>query len=394
MTQFDLRKSLGRISPDLRRELFSRWPSLASLDWSQMAKQRCVGPLFERLQSMTAEEKREINLLLRTFESLKRESGLKVLLEELRQRSPEQVGTWGAIKAPMDKVVWTYLHAKPVFEEAIVFARADALTTTRHWRKWSAVKCEKFESTPERIAALEDSLVEHHSEEFRGDRCKVHHYSRRNGAEYFFAYLPNWHEDFMIFTREGDLQSLDLPTAFSILFVFTPETGVLEMIASGGVDVQLSLRRRFYAAMTRTEVKDLDPARPAYELDHLLEPGFSFTGHDTAIVKHVDVMRITLVPTVSTSDVDGVTLRLRGGIGLPRVLARIDRTLASFDLDRTQVSIDEIVIRIQCVGDGRRQGRRLTFKVTPRTCELKSVEDEDLRVLGEKSIRAWRIDRG
>ncbi len=394
MSQFDLRKSLGRINPDLRRELFSRWPSLSPLDWSQMAKKRSVGPLFDRLQSMTAEEKREINLLLRTFESLAVPRGLKVLLDELRQRSPEHVGTWGAIKAGMDKVVWTYLHAKPVFEEAIVFARADSLVQTRYWRKWSAVACERFEATAERITALEDSLVEHHSGEFRGDRCKVHHYSRRNGAEYFFAYLPNWPEDFMIFTREGELQTLNLPTAFSILFVFTPQTGVLEMIASGGTDVQLCLRRRFYAAMTRTEVPDLLPARPAYELDHLLEPGFSFTGHDTSVVQRVDVTRMALVPTVATPDVDGFALRFRAGIGYSKVMAQLDRTLASMDLDRSHVSIDEIGFRMHCVGDGRRQGRRLTFKVTPRTCELKSVEDEDLRVLGEQSIRAWRIDRG
>lgn len=72
MSQFDLRKSLGRINPDLRRELFSRWPTLASLDWSQMAKKRSTAPLFDRLQSMTTDEKREINLLLRTFESLAR----------------------------------------------------------------------------------------------------------------------------------------------------------------------------------------------------------------------------------------------------------------------------------------------------------------------------------
>jgi len=394
LSQFDLRKSLGRINPDLRRELFSRWPTLASLDWSQMAKKRSTAPLFDRLQSMTTDEKREINLLLRTFESLAVPRGLKVLLDELRHQSPEHVGTWGAIDAPMDKVVWTYLHAKPVFEEAIIFARADSLVTTRYWRKWPAVSCEKFEATTDRITALEDSLVEHHSGEFRGDRCKVHHYSRRNGAEYFFAYLPNWPEDFMIFTREGELQTLNLPTAFSILFVFTPQTGVLEMIASGGTDVQLCLRRRFYAAMTRTEVADLLPVRPAYELDHLLEPGFSFSGHDTSVVQRVDVRRMTLVPTVATPEVDGFSVRFRADVGYPKVVAQLDRTLASMDLDRSQASIDEIQIRIQCVSDGQRQGCRLTFKVTPRASDLKSVEDEDLRVLGEQSIRAWRIDRG
>lgn len=394
MTQFDLKASLKQISPSLRQELMSRWPSMREIDWTRAVKKRSVEPIFTGIQSLPADDRREVSMLLRTCGSLKSSCGLKVIQEELRDQAPDLVEEWTQIKGSMDKVIWTYLRAPHVFEEAIVFARADSLSMRRYWNKWTGVECGEFDSTDDRIDALKALLVEHHGDEGRGDVCEVHHYTRQNGAEYFFAYLPNWPEDFMIFNRSGELQSLDLPTAFSILFVFTPETGVLEMIAAGGTDTQLSLRRRFYQAMTRTEVSDVPPVRPAFELGHLLEDGFAFAGHDTTLIERIEVPRIAIVPTVATPDVDGFNLKFRAGTSWRRVIERLDGTLASMNLDRSQSAIDEIFIRIHCVADGRRRARRLTFRVTPRASDLKSIEDDSLRVLGEQCIRAWGIDRG
>lgn len=83
MPQFDLKVTLKRISPQLREELFSRWPPLAEIDWSSMQKQRAVDPLFDALQALPPEDKHDINVLLRSFENLRNATGLKVILEEL-----------------------------------------------------------------------------------------------------------------------------------------------------------------------------------------------------------------------------------------------------------------------------------------------------------------------
>lgn len=393
MAAFDLKQTLRQISPDLRQQLFSSWPSLAAIDWKQVRKKRCVDPLFDELQNLSADEKRSIHFLLRTMVGLASACGLKVLIDELAHSHPNLVAAWSEVKTKLDKVVWTYLNAKDVFEEAIIFARADRLSKQMYWKKWTGVSCNRFARTPERIEALRQSLVEHHSAELRGEQCEIHPYTRLNGAEYFFAYLPDWPDNFMVFNREGQLEALDLPTAFSILFVFTPATGVLEIIAAGGQATLASLRRRFYKAMTNTDVEDSDPDRPAFELDHVLADGFAFTGHDTMMVERVNVTRLLVYPRVEGFNVEGLQLRFRRGTPWSKIIERLDQMLSSIDLTRAQVTVEEIWIRAQCVGNGNRRGRTIPIDVTPRASSLKSIEEDDLRVIGEKCVKAWRIDR-
>lgn len=391
MSQFDLKATLRQINPELRKQLLEHLPTLQTFDWDTVKKQRCVDPLFDRLQQLGNEQKRDINRLLRTCKTFSSTCGLKVLREELCQSAPELIEDWGEQKSRMNKVVWTYLNARHVFEEAIVFVRADELSQRRHWHKWAGVDANQFSSQPERLEALKREIIEHHADQLRGDRCEIHHYSRQNGAEYFFAYLPDWPENFMVFNNDGELEALDVPTAFTIMFVFTPATGVLEMIAAGGQKVLADLRQRFYRAMTRTKVDEMPPDRPAFELDHTLSEGFTLFVNDPRVAI-LELKRLMVVPKVE-APVEGLAFRFRTGTTWASAMQQVDRALKSLDLDRLQVTVEEFVFYMQCVGDGDRKGRRQTIRVTPRACNLKSQDDEDLRVLGEDVLKQLEIDR-
>jgi len=391
MAAFNLKTTLGQIDPELRQTLFSNWPTLAALDWTKLKKKRQVDMLFNGLQALPNDEKRNIQLLLRTFLSLRRNCHLKVLLEELRHQNPELVAAWAKVETRLDKIVWTYLHARAAFQEAVIFARADDLAKSMYWRKWQGVTCGQFSASDDRIDALKQSLIDHHSVEFRGDVCEIHAYTRKNGAKYLFAYLPDWPENFMVFNREGELESLDLPTAFNILYVFTPATGSLEIIASGGQSAQLELRRRFYQAMTQTEVEDIDPERPTYSLDHLLEEGFDFTGHEPAKAERVEVSRLLVYPRVEGFNLEGLQLRIRKGTTWRKSIENLDKMLTAVDLSRAQLTIEEIWIRIQCTRNGQKRPRMINLRVTPRACNLKSIDDDDLQEIGQNCLEAWKI---
>ena len=164
------------------------------------------------------------------------------------------------------------------------------------------------------------------------------------------------------------------------------------MIAAGGRPAQQTLRRIFYKAMLNKDVDNAEPDKPAYRLDHLLEPGFQFTWEMKDRIQEVCVPRLFVIPMVESHDLDGLAPRFRPGLSWPKVLENLDALLASRDLSRSQVSVDHIRIRIQLRGDGRRRGRVLTINVTPRTCDLKDEDDDQLRVLGEQCLRQWRID--
>jgi len=391
---FDFLATVKQIDPAIREQLFSAWPALKQLEWSAMRKKRSVEPLARAVQLLAADDKRSIHLLLRTCLGLKQACGLKVLLEELQEKHPDLVGVWGNITGRLDRVVWTYLNARDAFEEAVIFARADHLSMTRSWHRWTGVPYQDFVASDARIAALRQALISHHDGQLRGTHCEIHHYTRKNSAEYFFAYLPDWPDKFLVFNRSGELETLDLPTAFSILFVFLPATGALEMIAPGDQTTLATLRHAFYEVMTQTSVPEADPDRPAFELDHLLEDTFTFAAPGVVEVEAVGATRLLVCPRVDGHDIEGLQLRITRGTTWPRVLARLDAMLVSMDLIRQQVTVEEIWIKIKCVTEGDKRARTLPITITPRACNLKSQDEDDLRVIGERCLQAWRIDRG
>jgi len=140
------------------------------------------------------------------------------------------------------------------------------------------------------------------------------------------------------------------------------------------------------------DLDDADPERPAYLLDQLLSPGFSFTWDPIDRIETVQVSRLLVLPTIEHHDLDGLGLRLQLDLPWAKALENLDAILASRDLSRTQVSVEDVRIRVRMLGNGDRPGRILTINVTPRSCDLKSQDDDDLRILGEKCLRAWGID--
>lgn len=389
---FDLRKVLKEISSPLRTQFLGKYRELRNIALDSL-KQKEIDPIVAGLQTMKPAKRREIQVLLQRMVNLERNAGLKVLLEELQQRYPSKVAEWAGLNGRIDKVIWTYLNTRDAFEEAAIFARADALSGKRCWNRWSGSATDGLSVTDDRVEALKVALKTHYSRnELRGEHCEIHHYTRLGGAEYFFAYLPDWPDNFQVFNDNGELRTLDIPTAFTNLFVYTPQTGVLEMIAAGGRPAQLVLRRIFYRAMLDHDVDNVDPDKLAYHLDHLLEPGFQFTWDTKDRIAEVCVPRLFVVPMIESHDLEGLAPRFRPGLPWPKVLENLDALLASRDLGRSQVNVDHIRIRIQLRGDGRRRGRVLTINITPRACDLKDQDDDELRVLGERCLRQWGID--
>ncbi len=372
-------------------QLFSAWPSLRALDWASMRKKTAIEPLVAAVQSLPPEDRRTINLLLRRCLALRTTPGLKVILEELNARYPERVDEWASLHGGLDRVVWTYLNAPDAFEEAAVFARADSLASTRYGRRWTGVPYDSFDAGLERRTALIEALIAMHKEQLRGENCHVNHYRRSGGTEYFFAYLPNWPENFDVFNHNGQLEHIDLATAFSILFVFEKSGGALEIVAQADHATLVALRRAFYAAITNTDVPDADPDKPAFALDHLLTDGFTFAAPGVADLDSATVERLLVFPVLDGHEVQGLQLRIKRGTPWASTLQRLDAMLASNGLTRNQVTIGEVRVRLTLVAHGNKRARSFLINITPKASDLKSQDDDDLRALGDRCLRLWEI---
>ena len=153
---FDLRKVLKDIASPLRAQFFGKYRELRKIPFDSL-KQKDVDPIVAGLQSMKPNKRREIQVRLQRMVKLQGNPGQKVLLEEIQQRHPDKVAEWAGLTSRIDKVLWTYLNAPDAFEEAVIFARADALSAKRCYNRWPTIAVDGFAVTDERKEALKGS---------------------------------------------------------------------------------------------------------------------------------------------------------------------------------------------------------------------------------------------
>lgn len=385
---FDLRKQLKLHHNAFLRRLFGE--QMDDVPWDSL-RPHDVEPIVRAWESL-GEERRHFQVVLQDVNELADPRGQKLLLEELEWRFPEKLADFQMIKSPADKALWTYLEARAAFDEAAIFARAEALRNGQFSNRWNSLPKEEITVTPQIISQLEHTVRSYYWEkELRGDVCRVHHYRQHSGEDFFFAYLPDWPDKLLIFDKEGNLTPREECYTFNNVFVYSPNDGSVELIARGGLKVQQSLRKAFCNAVLGLEVDEDEPIRATYELDHLLDPLFNFSTDADDRIQNVRLRRLRLVPNVPVPALEYSELKFKEHASRSDILLAVQRVLLAFDLNRTQVEVAQAAIQLQFRGDGVRKGKRLTFNVSrPNTCDLKSKPDE-MRVIGERCLKRWEV---
>ena len=390
---FDLRKQLKLHDNHLLRTFFADQPELRAMDWNAL-RSYDVEPIIAAWESLPNDRRRRLQVVLQDVHELDHDGAMRTLAEAIAWRYGDRLPAFAARRSRLDKALWAYLDAREAFDEAAIFARADALARGQFANRWNSLPKEPIAVTEKRLAALEERVRQFYwHKELRGEVCRVHHYPRANGAEYFFAYLPDWPDKLLVFDEEGNLTPREQRYAFSNVFVYLPAEGAIELIAKGGKKVQLPLRRAFCRAMLDRDVGDDEPVRPVYHLDHLLSPDFAFWAEPEDRIAAVRVRRLRLVPRVTVPAVEHLELKFRESACLDKVRAAIGRLLEACGLDRAKIRVTQASIQIHFAGDGTHASRKMTFSVgCPNTCDLRSRPD-DVRVVGELCIKRWGILR-
>jgi hypothetical protein len=363
---------------------------MAEITWDSLSAHD-VEPIVAAWETM-GERRQHFQVILHDVNELADPKGMKVLLEELTFRSPDKLPEFQKMKSAADKALWAHLEASDAFDQAAIFARAEALRNGQFAKRWNGLPKEPLVWSPEKQSKLEEVVRDYYWEkELRGGVCKVNHYTRAGGAEYFFAYLPNWPEKQLIFDSDQNLTPREETYAFHNVFVFLPSEGCIELIAKGGKQVQLRLRQAFCQAALDVEVADDEPIRASYKLDQLLDPGFGFETQPEDMLAAVRLRRIRIVPRVGVLPIEYLELKFSESASRSETLAVINSHLAAHRLNLSQVSVPQASIQLQFLGDGEKKGKKLTINVSyPNTSDLKSKPD-DVRIVAERCIRRWGI---
>lgn len=131
---FDPRKVLRQIANPLLKEFFDRRGELRNMAWEELTETR-IEPVFEAWQQLPERPRKEVQVTLQDVVELADERGLSVLAEEVKLRCPGREAEFNGWDGRADRAMWVYLNVPEAFEEAALFARADALAAGRYWIK-------------------------------------------------------------------------------------------------------------------------------------------------------------------------------------------------------------------------------------------------------------------
>ena len=392
MPAFDPKRTLRQISNELLRELFVAHGHELDVPWDEISETN-VADIFQCWQELTEPERRAIEILFRDIDEIASVDGVKAIVEEaIRQGEESLTETIGQFDSRHDRAVWTYLHGRDVWNMAIRFARADLSSRGRYWVKRNGLPAKEPDTTEETMALFETSLSAFFArKEARGAHCKIEHYVRASGVDYFFAYLDDYAGTVINFSNEGDFARTPERRAFEVVFAYDSEHGTLDMYAKGGKKVYVPLQEIFCFVILSEQIEEENRDCQSYALNNLLSREFQFpTDLDDGIIE-VRVRRLRL--SIKGSPRQRITLEADPNADVDDIYRMIESYLDSERLPSSIVNVSSVSLKLSFDHDDPDLPRSMSFDVSyPNSSNLKS-KPEGLRELGEKYLKEWGIDR-
>lgn len=386
---FEPRKVLKQIANPLLREFFARRGELAEVAWDDLSEHK-VEPVFEAWQALPERQKLEVQVILRDINELADHRGMAVLAEEILWRNPSLADDFKAQASKQDKAMWVYLHLPEAFNEAALFARADALAAGRHWKRRNNLPSVALDVTQGMLDSLGEALTSFYGpKQMRGRYCKVVHYRRQGGADYFFAYLDDYPDKHIVFDGDSDQPTVRSDRyAFENVFVYNADDGSMEVFAQGGKPVWEPLQQAFCTSVLGRDVDPADPLRPTFRLDHLLTPDFPLPLEATDGVEEARITRMRIAPRGSAGYVE---VKADPKASRNDIYRKIERWLRTENVGTDGVKVLSASFSMRFSHDGPGRAPTLSFDVSaPNSSNLKSKPDEH-RTVGERCLKRWGV---
>lgn len=227
--------------------------------------------------------------------------------------------------------------------------------------------------------------------QLRGQHCWVEHYSRAGGTEFFFAYLDDYPNSHIVFDEAGRLQKRSDRYAFTNVFAYTPTDGTLGLYARGGRKVIAPLQALFCKSVLGVEVEPADPEKAVYHLDHLTDRSVPLPTDPADSIAEVQVrsLRFEIVGAPRRRiTLDADPEGHRGDI-----YQMIERYLNAENLPISKMKVVHARFHVTFMHEGPGRPTALTFNVSRNSCDLKSKTD-DMRAIGERCLKLWRVVNG
>jgi hypothetical protein len=363
------------------------------VDWEALPEHE-INIVYERWQQLPDRQRVAIERQFEDAEELNSDQGIQALVDECAFHDIDIASEWQreGLESFRDRVLWVALNHPHAFEVAGIINHAHNLPL-RYWRKRGKMPQLQPDVSPEAIARFRGAISAYFRQaQGRGHRCTVDSYLRVERYHYFFAYPDDYANTYLGHDDGGQFVRRPQRPAFEIVFLYDPVDGTLELYAQGGKEVQHSLQTVFCRELLGEELPPEVPNSHPYELNRLRSRGFGFPTDPEDGVDDVRVRKLRL--SVLGGYKRRIWLEADPDGGRDDVYEMMEQYLNEKNLPSSLVNVSVATISMRIAPLGDEKGGTVTFDVSfPDGCNLKSEKRERLRVIAEKYLKKWEIDR-
>jgi hypothetical protein len=380
---------LRQVPNHLLRTFFAQRRVLADIPW-EAQDERAIELVFDAWQSLPAPQPAEIDGAFQAVHEMACEPGVQALIEEGSFHRVDLAAALEQCEGFYHKAMWAYLNHPSIFNVASLFVSADGLPG-RYWLKHRGLPRKAPDTSAAATRALAAELSEfYRTTQGRGHRCMVEPYLRGGRQHYFFAYPDNYADTFIGYDDHGEFVKRPQKPAFEVVFVYDPQAGTIDLHAQGDRGVRAQLLYIFCAAILHESPPPEQPGDHPYELNGLLRRDLPFATDPADGIESVHLLKLRL----SLKDTKRrITLEADPKAGPHDIFDMMADCLNAGTVAGPAVNVTQATFRLRFVRKGCEQQRPLTFSVSfPNSSNLKSLP-EDRRLLAEKYLKRWGIER-
>ncbi len=399
------RTFLRKVPNRLLKDYFALHGGLPGVDFDKLAEND-MGPVFDGILTLTPKTQTRIESDFHEINKLACLAGTRAILEEAAMTPvlqgigakssqgrgeatkvdwPKQFST---MKNDYERAFWTFLNHRDVFQVANDLMEMDRIGS---WRKWPVGKG-LTPAVEEKIQPFTDGICEFYRPQGRGHRCHVENYLRQTPDRHcYFVYPADYPSTEPGYSETGEFGEQDRRPAIEMIFVYRPETGMLETSAGGKgdeVEALLDIFCRTILGLPRLPQK---PAEPTYDLSGLKNRDFPLDTEPQDAIESVCVKRMKL-------ELPGGSRRVTLDITSRNTKPAMIYDLMDLALNKEKVPLETLLlthVKFQFIfkaRDGKRE-KRLTFEIThPDRCTLE--DDDPYDQVAMKYLKLWKIARG
>ncbi|MBL7143307.1 MAG: hypothetical protein ISS76_03660 [Phycisphaerae bacterium] len=382
-------KTFLRQTPNhILKEYFNRKDLLKDIDFDNLGDTE-IDPIFEAMDKLSDKQRNNIEAEFRQINEMAFENGILVLIEEAGSvfHNLDLLPIFDPMKNHYEKAFWVFLNHPLIFEIACDLAYMDSLGSWSS-RKVGAGLTPAVEEKDKRNLA--DGISDFYKKQGRGRRCHVDNYLRQQPERHcYFVYPEDYATTELGFDDEGKFYHRPRKPAFEVIFVYRPESGILEVNAKGGKKVVEVLQGIFCKTILGLDgLPKLEKRH--FDLSKLQDKTLKFVTEPADGIEKVTIRMLRLdLPGIGNRR---ITLEASPSNDEQPVYTLIEIALnkSNIPLDRAHIAKAKIQIKFASM-DGKR-GKSLLFEISsPDRCTLK---DDPIHQIAKKYIEKWGLISG